>query len=176
MFVSVVPNRKSTPTILLRETYREDTALDGFYVIRTSVGPEVLSAEEAVEAYKDLSHGETAFRFLKTVDLEIRPIYHALSNRVHAHAFLCMLSYCMEWHTRRDLAPMLFADLPKTITGTMGGPERLRFWNALSPQSIWDQTGGRMLLSTRINRVQKMGLIIFIFNLVDHGHCFLFKE
>ena len=89
---------------------QEDTTLDGFYVIRTSVGPEVLTAEEAVKAYKDLSHVETAFRLLKTVDLEIRPIYHALSDRVRAHAFLCMLAYYLEWHMRRDLAPLLFAE------------------------------------------------------------------
>jgi len=89
---------------------KDDTALDGFYVIRTSVGPEVLSAEEAVKAYKELSHVETAFRLLKTVDLEIRPVYHALSDRVRAHAFLCMLAYYLEWHMRRDLAPLLFAE------------------------------------------------------------------
>ena len=89
---------------------QDDTALDGFYVIRTSVGPETLSAEEAVKAYKELSHVETAFRLLKTVDLEIRPIYHALSDRVRAHAFLCMLAYYVEWHMRRDLAPLLFAE------------------------------------------------------------------
>jgi len=89
---------------------QEDTALDGFYVIRTSVGPEVLTAQEAVKAYKELSHIETAFRLLKTVDLEIRPIYHALSDRVRAHAFLCMLAYYLEWHMRRDLAPLLFGE------------------------------------------------------------------
>lgn len=53
---------------------------------------------------------ETAFRLLKTVDLEIRPIYHALSDRVRAHAFLCMLAYYVEWHMRRALAPLLFAE------------------------------------------------------------------
>jgi transposase len=89
---------------------QEDGALDGFYVIRTSVGPETLTAAEAVKAYKELSHVETAFRLLKTVDLEIRPIYHALSDRVRAHAFLCMLAYYLEWHMRRDLAPLLFAE------------------------------------------------------------------
>ena len=89
---------------------REDTVLDGFYVIRTSVGPEVLTSTEAVKAYKELSHVETAFRLLKTVDLEIRPIYHALSDRVRAHAFLCMLAYYLEWHMRRDLAPLLFSE------------------------------------------------------------------
>ena len=89
---------------------QEDSALDGFYVIRTSVGPETLSAEEAVKAYKELSHVETAFRLLKTVDLEIRPVYHVLEDRVRAHALICMLAYYLEWHLRRDLAPLLFAE------------------------------------------------------------------
>jgi transposase len=89
---------------------QEDTVLDGFYVIRTSVGPETLSSEEAVKAYKELSHVETAFRLLKTVDLEIRPVYHVLTDRVRGHAFLCMLAYYLEWHMRRDLAPLLFAE------------------------------------------------------------------
>jgi len=88
----------------------EDTALDGFYVIRTSVGPETLSVEEAVRAYKELTHVETAFRLLKTVDLEIRPVYHVLEDRVRAHALICMLAYYVEWHMRRDLAPLLFAE------------------------------------------------------------------
>jgi transposase len=89
---------------------REDTALDGFFVIRTSVGPESLSAAEAVRAYKELTHMETAFRLLKTVDLEIRPVYHVLEDRVRAHALTCMLAYYLEWHLRRDLAPLLFAE------------------------------------------------------------------
>jgi transposase len=53
---------------------------------------------------------ETAFRLLKTVDLEIRPVYRVLSDRVRAHAFLCMLTYYLEWHLRQDLAPLLFAE------------------------------------------------------------------
>ena len=89
---------------------REDTTLDGFYVIRTSAGPEILTSEEAVRAYKELAHVETAFRLLKTVDLEIRRIYHALTDRVRAHVFICMLAYYLEWHMRRDLAPLLFAE------------------------------------------------------------------
>lgn len=88
----------------------EDGVLDGFYVIRTSVSPEMLTSEEAVRAYKELSHVETAFRLLKTVDLEIRPVYHVLTDRVRGHAFLCMLAYYVEWHMRRDLAPLLFAE------------------------------------------------------------------
>ena len=56
---------------------------------------------------------ERAFRSLKTADLDIRPIYHWLCDRVRAHVFLCMLAYYVEWHMRRTLAPMLFDDEDK---------------------------------------------------------------
>jgi len=104
-----------------RFTYERDTqgiaeevALDGFYVIRTSVASGVLRAAETVRAYKSLSVVERAFRSLKRVDLKIRPIYHRLADRVKAHVFLCMLAYYVEWHMRRALAPMLFDDDDKT--------------------------------------------------------------
>src|SRR5260370_1177963 len=87
-----------------------EAALDGIYVIRTSVSAESLSSEQVVGHYKKLSDVERAFRSLKSVDLKIRPIYHHLSHRVRAHLFLCMLSYYVEWHMRRVLAPMLFDD------------------------------------------------------------------
>ncbi len=87
-----------------------EAALDGIYVIRTSVPAEALSSEKAVGCYKRLSDVERAFRSLKSVDLKIRPIYHHLADRVKAHVFLCMLSYYVEWHMRRALAPMLFDD------------------------------------------------------------------
>lgn len=87
-----------------------EAALDGFYVVRTSVSSETLSAEEAVRAYKGLSVVERAFRSIKTVDLKIRPIHHRLVPRVKAHVFLCMLAYHVEWHMRQALAPMLFDD------------------------------------------------------------------
>jgi len=89
---------------------REEAALDGLYVIRTSVPKESMTAEEAVGAYKSLSQVERAFRSLKTVDLEIRPIYHRLSDRVKAHVFLCMLAYYVEWQMKRKLAPLLYAE------------------------------------------------------------------
>ena len=88
----------------------DEAALDGFYVIRTSVPREILSSEATVRAYKDLSAVESAFRSLKTVDLKIRPIYHWLEKRVRAHVFGCMLSYYVEWHMRRKLQPILFDD------------------------------------------------------------------
>ena len=87
-----------------------EAALDGIYVIRTSVPAETLSSEKVVGCYKRLSDVERAFRSLKSVDLKIRPIYHHLADRVRAHVFLCMLSYYVEWHMRQALAPMLFDD------------------------------------------------------------------
>lgn len=85
-----------------------EAALDGLYIIRTSVKPEILSAEDTVKAYKSLSQVEQAFRSFKTVDLKIRPIYHYTAQRVKAHVFLCMLAYYVEWHMRSRLAPILF--------------------------------------------------------------------
>jgi transposase len=87
-----------------------EAALDGIYVIRTSVPAETLDSEKVVGSYKRLSDVERAFRSLKNVDLKIRPIYHHLAERVKAHVFLCMLSYYVEWHMRQALAPMLFDD------------------------------------------------------------------
>ena len=84
--------------------------LDGIYVIRTSVPAEHLDAAETVQAYKDLSRVERAFRSLKSVDLNIRPIRHWTADRVRAHVFLCMLAYHVEWHLRKALAPLLFHD------------------------------------------------------------------
>ncbi len=92
------------------EKIREEAATDGLYVIRTSVPQEVLTAEEAVGAYKSLSQVERAFRSLKTVDLEIRPIYHRLSDRVQAHVFLCMLAYYVEWQMKQKLVTLLYAE------------------------------------------------------------------
>jgi hypothetical protein len=93
-----------------QDNIEREAALDGIYVIRTSVPAETLSSEKVVERYKGLSDVERAFRSLKSVDLKIRPIYHYLADRVRAHVFLCMLSYYIEWHMRRALAPMLFDD------------------------------------------------------------------
>ena len=91
----------------------QEAALDGLYVIRTSVPQAELSAEEAVRSYKRLSRVERAFRCLKTMDLKLRPIHHHLPNRVRAHVLICMLAYYVEWHMRRALAPLLFEDHDK---------------------------------------------------------------
>jgi hypothetical protein len=93
-----------------QDTITQEAALDGIYVIRTSVALATLSPEDAVLSYKRLAHVEQAFRSLKTVDIKLRPIHHHLADRVRAHVFICMLAYYVEWHMRRALAPMLFED------------------------------------------------------------------
>lgn len=87
-----------------------EAALDGIYVIRTSLSKKEMSAPNAVRSYKSLSNVERAFRSLKTVDLEVRPIHHRLADRVRAHIFLCMLAYYVEWHMREAWRSILFAD------------------------------------------------------------------
>jgi transposase len=87
-----------------------EAALDGVYVIRTSVPAERLSAAATVRTYKSLSCVERAFRSLKTMDLKIRPIRHWTEPRVRAHIFLCMLAYYVQWHMLEAWRPLLFAD------------------------------------------------------------------
>lgn len=87
-----------------------EAALDGIYVIRTSVTHELFDSPQTVRAYKSLSTVERAFRSYKTVDLKVRPIHHRLAVRVRAHVFLCMLAYYVEWHMRSVLATLLFDD------------------------------------------------------------------
>jgi hypothetical protein len=87
-----------------------EAALDGLYVIRTSLPAAQLDANAAVAAYKSLANVERAFRSMKTVDLHVRPVYHYNAERVRAHVFLCLLAYYVEWHMRQRLKPMLFDD------------------------------------------------------------------
>ncbi len=90
-----------------------EALLDGIYVLRTDLEPKTLDATSTVRAYKDLANVERAFRSLKTVDLEVRPIHHRRADRVRAHVLLCMLAYHLEWHMRRALKPILFDDHDK---------------------------------------------------------------
>ena len=90
-----------------------EAATDGLYVVRTSLSEATLGDADTVRSYKSLALVERAFRCIKTVDLNVRPVYHRLEGRVRAHVFLCMLAYYLEWHMRRCLAPMLFDDTDK---------------------------------------------------------------
>jgi transposase len=92
------------------ESVAAEAALDGLYVIRTSVPAQTMDSADCVRHYKSLAHVERAFRTLKSVDLRIRPIHHRLADRVRAHIFLCLLAYYVEWHLRDVWRELLFAD------------------------------------------------------------------
>ena len=92
------------------ESIRAEAALDGIYIIRTSVPAERMDGPECVRSYKALAQVERAFRSLKTVDLKVRPIHHRTAARVRAHILLCMLAYYVEWHLREAWRELLFAD------------------------------------------------------------------
>jgi len=124
-----------------REEIAAEAALDGIYVVRTSLPATVLDDAATVRNYKSLSLVERAFRCLKTVDLQIRPVYHWLADRVRAHVFLCMLAYYLEWHMRQRLAPMLYDDTDKHAAeaqraSVVSKAER-------SPAAVTKQTTGR---------------------------------
>ena len=102
-----------------------EAALDGLYVVRTSLPAAALDDTATVRSYKSLSLVERAFRCIKTVDLQIRPVYHWLADRVRAHVFLCMLAYYLEWHMRQRQSNQGREQLPKVRVGLIT-PERLR--------------------------------------------------
>lgn len=87
-----------------------EAALDGIYIIRTSVPATQMEAADCVRNYKSLANVERAFRSLKTIDLKVRPIHHRLADRVRSHIFLCMLAYYVEWHMREAWRELMFAD------------------------------------------------------------------
>ena len=87
-----------------------EARLDGVYVVRASLSKDTLGADAAVAACKSLARVERAFRSLKTTQLELRPLYVYSAEHVRGHVFLCMLAYYLEWHLRRQLAPLLFED------------------------------------------------------------------
>jgi transposase len=95
-----------------------ETALDGLYIIRTSVAAEQMGAADCVRSYKSLANVERAFRSLKTIDLKVRPIHHRTADRVRAHIFLCMLAYYVEWHMREAWRELMFADTEQGAKAT----------------------------------------------------------
>ena len=87
-----------------------EAALDGIYVLRTSVAAHTLEAPGVISAYKDLAHLERDFRIIKADDLDLRPLYHRLEDRVRAHVLICMLACYLVWHLRKAWAPLTFTD------------------------------------------------------------------
>ncbi len=87
-----------------------EAALDGFYVLRTPVPAGELDAAAVVTAYKNLKYVERDFRHIKSDDLDLRPVFHRLEERVRAHVLICMLACDLTWHLRRAWAPLTFTD------------------------------------------------------------------
>jgi len=87
-----------------------EAALDGFYVLRTPVPADQLDAPAVVTAYKNLKYVERDFRHIKSDDLDLRPVFHRLEERVRAHVLICMLACYLTWHLRRAWAPLTFTD------------------------------------------------------------------
>jgi transposase len=117
-----------------------EAATDGVYVVRTSLPAETLDDAAAVRSYKSLARVERAFRCIKTVDLQVRPVRHWLADRVRAHVFLCMLAYHLEWHMRQRLAPMLFDDTDREAAETLR--ESVVAQAPRSPAAVTKQTTG----------------------------------
>jgi hypothetical protein len=92
------------------DTITTEAALDGFYILRTSLTESALPAGDVVRAYKNLEQAERAFGTLKGPDLQIRPIHHHLEDRVKAHILICMLAYYLTWHLKTAWKPLLFTD------------------------------------------------------------------
>jgi hypothetical protein len=93
-----------------QDQIEEEAALDGLYVIRTPVPPDELDAPGVVAAYKNLRYVERDFRHIKSDDLDLRPVFHRLEERVKAHVLICMLACYLTWHLRRAWAPLTFTD------------------------------------------------------------------
>ena len=123
------------------EAIAAEAALDGLYVVRTNLSAEVMGDAETVTAYKSLSRVERAFRSIKTVDLEIRPIFHWASPQVKAHVFLCMLAYHVEHHMRSKLAPLLYDDTDRETAARMRDSVVAKAQR--SPAAIAKETSGR---------------------------------
>ena len=100
------------------ERIAAEAALDGLYIIRTSLSAAQMDAPTCVRTYKSLADIERAFRALKTVDLHVRPIHHRLANRVRAHILLCVLAYYVEWHLREAWRELMFADTDQPAKAT----------------------------------------------------------
>ena len=101
-----------------------EAALDGLYVIRTSVEEGKLDADQVVRSYKLLAGVERAFKTMKSVDLQVRPVHHRLADRVRAHIFICMLAYYVRWHLERAWAPLLFKDEARPLAEDVVAPAR----------------------------------------------------
>jgi transposase len=130
------------------ESIAAEAALDGFYVIRSGVGADKLSSEELVRSYKLLAGVERAFRTMKSVELQVRPVHHRLADRVRAHIFICMLAYYVRWHLERAWSPLLFKDEEKPVNADVVAPAQ-RSTSALAKASTQRLADGTPVHSFR---------------------------
>jgi transposase len=103
-------NNKNLVFSIKNEILQKEKQLDGCYVIVTDTPSGTMNTLEVVQSYKNLTFVEVAFRNLKTVQLEIRPVYHKLDHRIKSHVFICMLAYYLQWHMKQRLKPLFQQD------------------------------------------------------------------
>jgi hypothetical protein len=125
-----------------------EAALDGFYVLRTPVPASQLDAPAVVTAYKNLKYVERDFRSIKSDDLDLRPVFHRLEERVKAHVLICMLACYLTWHLRRAWAPLTFTDQDPPVPGNPVAPAR-RSAAAQAKASYQHDAGGQPYRSFR---------------------------
>jgi hypothetical protein len=123
------------------EAIAAEAALDGIYVVRTTLAKAALDDDAVVAAYKNLARVERAFRSLKTVDLQVRPIFHWNAPRVRAHVLLCMLAYHVEHHMRAKLAPLLYDETDHEAAAALRASIVAKAER--SPAALAKQTTGR---------------------------------
>jgi transposase len=109
-YISFEGSGESLAYKLDEDKIKSDAALDGCYIIYTDVSPEDMTAAETVEGYKSLMKVEQAFRNMKTVRLEVRPVFHKKDERIKCHVFICMLAYYIMWHMKQRLRPLFAGD------------------------------------------------------------------
>jgi len=126
----------------------EEAALDGFYVLRTPVPASQLDAPAVVTAYKNLKYVERDFRSIKADDLDLRPVFHRLEERVKAHVLICMLACYLTWHLRQAWAPLTFTDEHPPAPASPVAPAR-RSAAAQAKASRQRDTAGRPYRSFR---------------------------
>jgi hypothetical protein len=117
-FFSVAASSASRLIARKHDAIAVEAALDGIYIIRTSLDAQRMDSADCVRNYKALANVERAFRSLKTVDLKVRPIHHRTADRVRAHILLCTLAYYVEWHMREAWRELMFADIDQTAKAT----------------------------------------------------------
>ena len=131
-----------------RDQIAEEAALDGIYVLRTPVTEDQLNGPAVVTAYKNLSRVERDFRSIKSDDLDLRPVFHRLEERVKAHVLICMLAAYLTWHLRRAWSPLTFTDEDPPVQDSPVAPAR-RSARAQAKASYQRDPAGRPYRSFR---------------------------